>query len=190
MVNLHVTSVLPVDDSGEGGFDNMANAAMLTADKQGGAMTTVISRWLSRYERGTVTRRELIVALSAVMAGATTNADAGLKVSRLDHISLQVSDLQRSREFYGNVFSASVNRTPRPDNEVRLDLRDNATLVLRRAGVPGQVNHLGVKVEGFNRASVAQQLRGSGVTPVDEPNVPGTAGFHVVDPDGFRVQLL
>ena len=153
-------------------------------------MTTVISRLLSRYERGTVTRRELIAALSALAACATTNAEAGLKVSRLDHISLQVSDLQRSREFYGNVFTASVNRTPRPDNEVRLDLGDNALLVLRRAGVPGQVNHLGVKVEGFNRASVAQQLRGAGITPVDEPNVPGTAGFHVVDPDGFRVQLL
>ena len=153
-------------------------------------MTTEISGLLDRYERGTVTRRELIVALATLAAGTTTNAAAGLKVSRLDHISLQVSDLQRSREFYTSVFAASVNTTPRPANELRLDLGDNAILVLRRAGVPGQVDHLGVRVEGFDRASVAQRLRGSGIIPVDEPNVPGTVGFHVVDPDGFKVQLL
>ncbi|MEQ1759001.1 MAG: VOC family protein [Vicinamibacterales bacterium] len=153
-------------------------------------MTTVVSRLLSRYERGTVTRRELIAALAALVAGAPTEAAAGVTVSRIDHISLQVSDLQRSREFYAKVFTASVNQNPRPDNEVRLDLGGNANLVLRRAGEPGQVNHLGVRVEGFERASLVQQLRGAGIAPVDEPNVPGTVGFHVVDPDGFKVQLL
>ncbi len=153
-------------------------------------MTTVVSRLLNRYERGTVTRRELIAALAALAAGTPTEAAAGVKVSRIDHVSLQVSDLQRSRDFYANVFTTSVNRNPRPDNEVRLDLGDNANLVLRRGGEPGQVNHLGLRVEGFDRASLVQQLRGAGITPVDEPNVAGTVGFHVVDPDGFKVQLL
>ena len=153
-------------------------------------MTTVISQLLNGYDRGTLTRRELIAALATLASSATTNAAAGLKVSRLDHISLQVSDLQRSRDFYASVFAASVNTTPRPANEVRLDFGDRALLVLRRAGAPGQVNHLGVKVEGFNRASVAQQLRDAGIRPVDEPSAPGTPGFHVVDPDGFKVQLL
>jgi catechol 2,3-dioxygenase-like lactoylglutathione lyase family enzyme len=125
-----------------------------------------------------------------VATTGTTAAAAGMKVSRLDHVSLQVSDLQRSREFYSNVFAVSVNTNPRPANEVRLDLGENALLVLRRAGAPGQVNHLGVKVEGFDKAAVTRQLRASGISPIDEPNVPGTPGFHVVDPDGFKVQLL
>jgi catechol 2,3-dioxygenase-like lactoylglutathione lyase family enzyme len=149
-----------------------------------------VSKLLNRYETGTVTRRELIAALVALAAGTQTEAAAGVKVSRIDHISLQVSDLQRSRDFHTNVFTASANQNPRPENEVRLDLGDNAILVLRRGGEPGQVNHLGVKVEGFDRASVAQQLRGAGLMPVDEPHVPGTVGFHVVNPDGFRVQLV
>jgi catechol 2,3-dioxygenase-like lactoylglutathione lyase family enzyme len=153
-------------------------------------MTTAISDLLNRYERGVVTRRELIAAIATLFAGATPRAAVGLKVSRLDHISLQVSDLQRSRDFYANLFAASINPTPRPANEVRLDLGDSATLVLRRAGAPGQVNHLGMKLESFDRASVARQLRASAITPIDEPNVPGTPGFHVVDPDGFKVQLL
>jgi catechol 2,3-dioxygenase-like lactoylglutathione lyase family enzyme len=153
-------------------------------------MTTALSDLLNHYERGVVTRRELIVAIATLVTAARPTAAAGLKVSRLDHISLQVSDLQRSREFYTSVFSASVNTMARPANEVRLDLADSATLVLRRAGAPGQVNHLGMKLENFDRASVAQQLRAAGITPIDEPNVPGTPGFHVVDPDGFKVQLL
>ena len=152
-------------------------------------MRSTISRLLSRYESGTLTRRELIAGLTMLVTAGTTTSTAGLKVSRLDHVSLQVSDLKRSRDFYGKVFALSVNTNPRPDNEVRLDLGDSAVLVLRRSSPPGTVNHLGIKLEGFDKATVAQQLKASGIVPVDEPNVPGTPGFHVVDPDGFKVQL-
>jgi catechol 2,3-dioxygenase-like lactoylglutathione lyase family enzyme len=153
-------------------------------------MTATISNLLNHYESGMLPRRELITALAILAATSKAAGAAGFRVSRLDHISLQVSDLQRSREFYGKVLGASLNTNPRPDNEVRLDLADSGSLVLRRAGTPGQVDHLGVKVEGFDRASVARQLRASGVSAVDVPNVPGTPGFHVVDPDGFKVQFL
>ena len=67
---------------------------------------------------------------------------------------------------------------------------ENGLLVLRRSGPPGTVDHLGIKLERFDQPSVTRQLRASGIVPVDEPNVPGTPGFHVVDPDGFKVQLL
>ena len=154
-------------------------------------MSSTISRLLSHYDSGTLTRRELLAGLTMLAtAGTTTSAAAGLKVSRLDHISLNVSDLQRSRDFYLNVFASSVNSNPRPNNEVRLDFGENGLLVLRRSSPPGTVDHLGIKLEGFDKLSVTQQLRASGIVPVDEPNVPGTPGFHVVDPDGFRVQLL
>jgi catechol 2,3-dioxygenase-like lactoylglutathione lyase family enzyme len=153
-------------------------------------MTSIIFRLMSQFDTGTLTRRELLAGLTTLAgAGATTSAAAGLKVSRLDHVSLNVSDLQRSRDFYLNVFASSVNSTPRPSNEVRLDLGDNGILVLRRSNPPGTVDHLGVKLEGFDKPSVMRQLRTSGIVPVDDPNVPGTAGFHVVDPDGFKVQL-
>jgi catechol 2,3-dioxygenase-like lactoylglutathione lyase family enzyme len=153
-------------------------------------MSSTISRLLSHYESGTLTRRQLIAGLTMLATAGTTTSAAGLKVSRLDHISLNVSDLQRSRDFYLNVFASSVNTNPRPSNEVRLDLGENGLLVLRRSSPPGTVDHLGIKVEGFDKPSVTQQLRASGIVPVDEPNVPGTPGFHVVDPDGFKVQLL
>jgi hypothetical protein len=84
-----------------------------------------------------------------------------------------------------------VNTNPRPDDEVRLDFGEGGYLVLRSFSPPGKVDHLAVKLEGFDKDSVTQQLKASGVVPVDESNASTTrGGFHVVDPDGFKVQLL
>jgi hypothetical protein len=45
-------------------------------------------------------------------------------------------------------------------------------------------------LQGFEKASVTQHLKASEIVPIDEPSVPGTPGFHVVDPDGYKVQLI
>jgi len=157
-------------------------------------MERKISGLLSNYESGTLTRRELIAGLAMLATAGTTASAAGMKVSRIDHVSLQVSDLKRSRDFYGNVLALSVNTNPRPDDEVRLDLGESGYLVLRSFGTPGKVDHLGIKLEGFNKESVTQQLKASGIVPIDDPSYPISSttrgGFHVVDPDGFKVQLL
>jgi catechol 2,3-dioxygenase-like lactoylglutathione lyase family enzyme len=154
-------------------------------------MKSTISGLLSRYESGTLTRRELITGLGMLATAGTIASAAGLKGIRLDHLSLQVSDLQRSRDFYVNVLGLSVNHNPRPADEVRLDLEDDGYLVLRRFSPPAKVDHLGLKLEGFNQDLVTQQLKLQGIVPIDEPlssSIRG--GFHVLDPDGFKVQLL
>jgi catechol 2,3-dioxygenase-like lactoylglutathione lyase family enzyme len=132
----------------------------------------------------------VISALAALVCSGSTASDAaGLAVTRIDHLSLQVSDLQRSRDFYIAAFGATVNSNPRPANEIRLDLNATTAIVLQRAGTPGQVDHVGLRVESFERAQVTRQLRGAGVSAVDVPSAPGTPGYHIVDPDGFKVQL-
>jgi catechol 2,3-dioxygenase-like lactoylglutathione lyase family enzyme len=154
------------------------------------------SQLLSCYERGTLTRRELIVGLTTLMAAGSTVSAAGPKGIAVSHLSLQVSDLQRSQDFYTKVIGASLSSEPRPDGSVRLDLGPNGYLVLRKFSPAGRVDHVGIKIEGFNKDSVARQLKGIGIAPIDEPNFSrtqdssnGGAGFHVVDPDGFNVQL-
>lgn len=156
-----------------------------------------IVRLLTHYERGTLTRRELVLGLTALVAARTSISAAGPKGIALDHLSLQVSDLQRSQDFYTKVLGASLNTVARPDGSVRLDLGPNGFLVLRRFSPAGRVDHVGIKLEGFNKDSVTQQLKEIGITPIDEPNFSrtqdnpnGGAGFHVVDPDGFNVQLV
>jgi catechol 2,3-dioxygenase-like lactoylglutathione lyase family enzyme len=154
-------------------------------------MNNTISALLTRYESGTLTRRELIAGLAMLATASATASAAGLKGTRIDHLSLQVSDLKRSRDFYVNAFGLSVNTNPRPEDEVRLDLGESDYLVLRRFSPPGKVDHIGMKLEGFNKDLVTQQLRGQGIVPIDEPpNSSTRGGFHVLDPDGFKVQLL
>jgi catechol 2,3-dioxygenase-like lactoylglutathione lyase family enzyme len=160
-------------------------------------MERMIGGLLASYESGTLTRRALIKGLAMLAAAGTTVSAAGITGAKLDHFSLQVSNLQRSSDFYRNVLSLSVNTAPRPDGSVRLDFPQGGYMVLRDFSPPGQVDHVGISLEGFNKDVVTQQLKEHGVVPIDEPNFSRTrdnpasgAGFHVVDPDGFNVQLL
>ena len=157
-----------------------------------------VSQLLCQYERGTLSRRQLVLGLTTLVAAGTNIAAAGPKGIALDHFSLQVSDLKRSQDFYTKALGASLNTGARADGSVRLDLGPNGYFVLRRFSPAGRVDHVGIKLDGFDKASVTQQLKDIGITPIDEPNFSrtqdnpnnGGAGFHVVDPDGFNVQLV
>jgi hypothetical protein len=73
---------------------------------------------------------------------------------------------------------------------VQLDLGASGYLVLHRADQPGSVDQLALKLEQLDMEVVRKELSGSGIDAVGEPNTPGTPGFHVVDPDGFKLQLV
>ena len=150
-------------------------------------MKSIIAGLLGRYEEGKLSRRELISGLTMLAATATKAEAVALKGGiNIDHISVQVGDLKRSQEFYRNVFGLTLRTEPRADGSVRLDLRQSGFFVLRNGRPTGTVDHVAIKVEGFNKDLVTRQIKDSGVTPVDET---GGAGFHVVDPDGFKIQL-
>ena len=71
-------------------------------------MEAVISDWIGRFERGACTRRELVGA-RALIAGAGTAASAAtLKSASINHVSVLVTDMARSIEFYGRVFGLTL----------------------------------------------------------------------------------
>jgi catechol 2,3-dioxygenase-like lactoylglutathione lyase family enzyme len=151
-------------------------------------METIITRLLQRFESGSLSRRHLIQGLAMLAtAGKAAPAAAqtrGFQGGFISHVSLSVSDLQRSTQFYQKVFGLAVLSQDKPNEIVRLGL--TRTLVsLRRASPKGVVDHFAIGVEKFNRESVTKDLLDRGVTP--EQNV--EAGFHVQDPDGFPVQI-
>ena len=47
------------------------------------------------------------------------------------------------------------------------------------------LDHFAIGVDNFNKESVTADLKARGVTPKEE----GDAAFHVVDPDGYPVQI-
>ena len=151
-------------------------------------METIINRLLQRFENGSLSRRQLIQGLAMLAAGGTATAASaqarGFQGGFISHVSLSVSDLQRSADFYQKVFGLSVLSQDKPNEIVRLGLK--RTLVsLRRASPKAVVDHFAIGVENFNREAVTKDLLDRGVTPTQNAD----AGFHVEDPDGYPVQI-
>ena len=121
------------------------------------------------------------------VTGRTASA-AGLRGIKLDHVALQVADLKRSRDFYVNVLGLSENTNPRPDSSIRVDLPESGYLTLQQFNPGGKLDHFALKLEGFRSGvRVTRQLKEHGIVPIDQPSfTSGGAGFHVIDPDGFR----
>jgi catechol 2,3-dioxygenase-like lactoylglutathione lyase family enzyme len=147
-------------------------------------MQHMISGLLKSYEEKKLSRRQLVegLALLAAGAGSASAATAGFQTSTINHVSLYVSDLQRSTEFYQRVLGGTVNK--RDGNNQIFFGKD--FLVLRPDKPAGKVDHIAVGVDNFNKESVTADLKARGATPKDEK---GGVGFYVADPDGFPVQL-
>ena len=147
-------------------------------------MNSTISKLLATYENGKLSRRDLVQGLALLAASSGTVSAAGFQGGSINHVSLYVSDLQRSREFYQRVLGCTVKQR-RVDNQVMFGKN---FLVLRPGKPAGTLDHIAVGVENFNQGSVTADLKARGVTP-REGERPGV-GFHVVDPDGFKLQIV
>src|SRR5215471_11319460 len=139
-------------------------------------MTSTISKMLEGYENGKLSRRDLVQGLAVLAASAGAASAAGFQGNSINHISLQVSNLQRSTDFYQRTFGCTVNK--RDGNNQLMFGKD--FLVLRPGNPAAKVDHFSIGVDNFKKESVAADLKSRGVTPIDQEG--GGAGFHVVDP--------
>src|SRR6266700_4171364 len=132
-------------------------------------MEAVISSLLKRFERGALTRRELIQGLAMLTtatgtASAALAQEAGLKAAKIDHISIQVSDLPRSIAFYQKMFGLSVVSEDKPNEIVRLGI--GKTLVsLHHKSPTGLVDHFAIGVEKFDKDIVTRELKARRANP-------------------------
>lgn len=152
-------------------------------------METVISQLVVNFEKGALTRRELIRGLALlVSAGGTAAAAAeetGFKGAKIDHVSIQVTNLQRSIDFYQKLFGFSVVSQDKNNEIVRLGI--TKTLVsLHHKSPTSIVDHFAIGVDHFDKESVTRDLKLRGVSP--EENI--DAGFHIKDPEGLSVQIV
>ena len=153
-------------------------------------MEAVISDLLSRFEKGALTRRGLIQGLTMVAAaGGAAQAQApqaGLKAAKIDHMSIQVTDLPRSIAFYQKMFGLTTVSEDKPNEIVRLGVGTRALVSLHHKSPTGLVDHFAIGVENFNKEAVTRQLKALGATPEDNLD----AGFHIIDPEGISVQIV
>ena len=153
-------------------------------------MNAIVSTLLERFDRGMLTRRDLMQGLALLAAGSGAAAqgqtpESAMKAAKIDHISIQVSDLARSVAFYENLFGLTVVGEDKPNEIVRLGV--GKTLVsLHHKNPTAVVDHFAIGIEKFNRDAVTQTLKARGVTT--EENL--DAGFHIKDPEGISVQIV
>lgn len=151
-------------------------------------MEALISSLLNRFERGALSRRELVqgIAMLTAAGGAAQAQDAGgIKAAKIDHVSIQVTDLPRAVAFYQKMFGLTVVSEDKPNEIVRLGV-GRALVSLHHKSPTGLVDHFAIGVEKFNRDSVTRELKERGVTPEDNLD----AGFHIKDPEGISVQIV
>ena len=152
-------------------------------------MESIISNLVSRFEKGALSRRELVGGLTMLAASGTAAGAAQQELdfrnATIDHVSIQVADLQRSVDFYQKMFGFSVVSEDKPLGIIRLG-NDRTLVSFNHQSPAGIVDHFAIGVPRFTKESAGRYAMQRGATPLDDPY----AGLHVKDPDGINVQIF
>jgi catechol 2,3-dioxygenase-like lactoylglutathione lyase family enzyme len=157
-------------------------------------MEQVISNLLGDFERGKMSRRQLVQSLAvsggaaAVGAGPASAASPivgkGFKAVAVNHISYGVADYARSRDFYSELFAMPVSRD---DGKQCILSFGDSLLVLRKTRQPDDkpyIDHMAYTIANWDKDKVKAELERRGLNPRPDNN-----SFHIKDPDGFDVQI-
>ena len=153
-----------------------------------------VENLVQRFEAKTLTRRELVSALTALATAATASAQPVTQAAQgktLNHVSLAVSDVERSADFYAKLLGLKV--VSRPGNGgINLGLSDGFLGVYKLQN-PGTVHHFCVGVDDYDADKIAARLQAMGLkASVDRNPANRTSGgdqLYFNDPDGTIVQL-
>ena len=157
-------------------------------------MEHIISQLLREYEHGKVTRRQLIRTLASATAAtaAVSSAEAApANATSINHVSMQVADYTKTRDFYAGLFGMKVSDDD-GKTQCRLTFGDSILIPRNASSRPGGkvgIDHIAYTLSNWDtdksvRPAVEAELKRRGL------NVRVTEGsFHVQDPDGFEVQM-
>ena len=150
-------------------------------------MEPIISNLVARFEKGALSRRDLVQGLTMLAASGTAASaqeDLNFKTATIDHISIQVADVKRSTEFYEKMFGFKVVSGEPARNIVRLGNTGNL-VSLNQEKPTGTIDHFAIGIPKYNKDVAVRYFTQRGIKPLEG----NFAGFHVLDPDGIRVQI-
>jgi catechol-2,3-dioxygenase len=150
---------------------------------------TVIKDLVGRFDQGTLSRRHLIQGLTALAAvGDALPAAAQqtpFKSTRIDHISVQCTDLARSIAFYEKVFGLKVLNEDKDNKIARMGVTKIIVSLHQKPPV-GIVDHFAIAIDDFDREKVTAELAKLGLKAEENLDY----GFFVRDPEGVPVQIV
>jgi catechol 2,3-dioxygenase-like lactoylglutathione lyase family enzyme len=171
-------------------------------------MELTISRLLGEFEKGTLSRRQLVQALAMILVAPAAAARPELAPSEphlpaaewktvwLDHISFQVADYKRSAAFYSSLMGWRV--TQDTGSEAVLDINGRGGIIIRNypkgegppsTNVTAVVDHISWGVEPWDTDAVKRELDKRKLNPEADMDTMGFRSFHVKDPDGWDLQI-
>jgi len=162
-------------------------------------MEHIIANLLQEFEHGRMSRRQLIQSLAAVAASsiATSGAAAAaaaegkvFKATAFNHVSYQVADYRKSRDFYAGLFGMKI--TQDDGKQCRLVFGDNILITRNRPSGTPKVDHIAYTITGWDtdksvKPALKAELERRGLQVRESAT--GGSSFHVSDPDGFEVQM-
>lgn len=153
-------------------------------------MQDVIADLVERFDNGTLSRRQLVQGLTVLAAaGGASGAQAQVTTpfvsNGIDHISIQVTDLGRSIEFYQTIFGLSILNQDVENEIVRMG-RDRVIVSLHHKAPTGIVDHYAIAISDFDREAVTRALAAQGLEAQENLDY----GFYVRDPEGIPVQMV
>ena len=155
-------------------------------------MESIIEKLLLDFERGKMNRRQLIQSLSVAAAAATGMATAAraagkpLEALYVNHISYQVNDYAKVRDFYVNLLGMKV--TEDDGKQCRLVFGNNILVPRNRAnGAPAKVDHIAYTVTNWDaeKDGMEEELKRRGLKYTGSAKT----SFQVKDPEGMGVQF-
>jgi len=155
-------------------------------------MEQIIAKLLDEFEQGKLTRRQLIRSLTVTASAASVASvpaaadDAKvLPASNFNHVSYQVTDYKRSRDFYAGLFGMKVSDDD--GKQCRLTFGNNILIVRNRQPAP-KVDHIAYTIANWDQEKEAMEAeikrRGIKIVSGDIKT-----SLHILDPDGFEVQF-
>ena len=155
-------------------------------------MEKIVDELLGQFERGGLSRRQLVQTLALGMAAAAAPplraapARKGFKAVAVNHISFGVKDYARTRDFYAELLGLPVSG----DDGTQCSLKIGADSFLmprktRRPDGSAFIDHMCYTIEDWDRKAVEAELRARGFDPRPDTD----ESFHIKDPDGFGLQI-
>jgi catechol 2,3-dioxygenase-like lactoylglutathione lyase family enzyme len=156
-------------------------------------MEQIIATLLQDFEQGKMSRRQLIQSLALTVTAASAVGPAAAaespvaKAVYINHVSYQVADYTKSRDFYAGLFGMKVSDDD--GKQCRLTCGENILIARNRPSGTPKVDHIAYTLANWDtdksvRPAVEAELKRRGLQIRATDN-----SFHVQDPDGFEVQM-
>ena len=157
-------------------------------------MESVIAKLLQDFEQGKMNRRQLIQSLSVAAAAAAGMAPAAamaagkpLEALYVNHISYQVNDYKKVRDFYVDLLGMKVTEDD-GKTQCRLVFGNNILVPRNRAnGGPAKVDHIAYTITNWDaeKDGLEAELKRRNLQYTGSAKT----SFQVKDPEGMGVQF-